>query len=318
MNKLRTPAGRRQTTGDAVDRQPRHPVRVVAERTGLSPAVLRAWEHRHGLVTPSRTAGAQRLYSDADVERLQLIGALSAEGHSLSDMARRPTEALRELRARSDVPPPVDAARNPAVASLLAATIGLDGPAIRQILSRALLQTGPVAALDDVITPFLRAVGDAWECGETGVANEHLATSIIRDALGAMLQSATPVPNAPVLLSGTLSGELHELGAMMACVVAAARGWRVLHLGPNLPAIEFVRAAKDAKPRVVCIGIAGAEDTRREIAALRHGLGAKATIVAGGDGIVEHRLTLRRSRVRVLADRRELVALLDTFWHRAT
>ena len=31
---------------------PRHPIRVVARRTGLTPAVLRAWEKRYGVVVP--------------------------------------------------------------------------------------------------------------------------------------------------------------------------------------------------------------------------------------------------------------------------
>ena len=42
-----------------------HPVRVVTQRTGLSPDLLRAWERRYRIVEPRRSAGGQRLYSDA-------------------------------------------------------------------------------------------------------------------------------------------------------------------------------------------------------------------------------------------------------------
>jgi methanogenic corrinoid protein MtbC1 len=121
-------------------------------------------------------------------------------------------------------------------------------------------------------------------------------------------------------VAGTLSNELHELGAMMAGVMAAASGWRVLYLGPNLPAADFARAAKDARPRVVCIGITDIHDlqeTRHEITQLRRGLGTKATIVAGGSGVDEHRLSLRRARVKVVANRHELRTLLETLWPRA-
>ncbi|MBR43506.1 MAG: hypothetical protein CME18_03760 [Gemmatimonadetes bacterium] len=41
--------------------KPRHPIRVVAQRTGLSTPVLRAWERRYGVVTPNRSNGGQRL-----------------------------------------------------------------------------------------------------------------------------------------------------------------------------------------------------------------------------------------------------------------
>jgi len=311
----------RRTAGLDIAQQPRHPVRVVAERTGLSPAALRAWERRYGAVRPVRTEGSQRLYSDADVDRLRLIARLSAEGHALADLARRPVETLRELTLSVVSAPPEVAAYSPRenalVRELLRATSALDAVGLRRTLSQALLQTGHLAALDTVITPFLRAVGDAWACSDIGVANEHLATSIVRDALGGMLNTAVAAPDAPALVAGTLSGELHELGAMMASVVAAAGGWRVLYLGPNLPATEFARAAKDARPRVICIGVTDIHDvqeTRAGITALRRGLGTKATIVAGGSGVDEHRLSLRRARVKVVSHRDELRTMLQAYW----
>jgi DNA-binding transcriptional MerR regulator/methylmalonyl-CoA mutase cobalamin-binding subunit len=318
-------ASSRRQTGVDISLEPRHPVRVVAERTGLSPAALRAWERRYGAVKPGRTEGSQRLYSDVDVDRLRLIARLSAEGHALSELAKRPLDTLRQL-AVTAVSSATDAPafpknENAIVRELLRATSALDTAALRRTLSQALLQTGHVAALDAVISPFLRAVGDAWACGDTGVAYEHLATSIVRDALGAMLQSAVPAADAPLLVAGTLSGELHELGALMAAIVAAANRLRVLYLGPNLPAAEFVRAAKDARPRVVCIGITDIEElqpVRAEISQLRRGLGTKTTVVAGGAGTDEHRLSLRRARVKVVANRAELRTLLDNLWTRAS
>ena len=61
-----------------------HPMRVVSQRTGLSPDVLRAWEKRYGVVLPQRTDGGQRLYSDSDLARLSLLARAIAGGRSLS------------------------------------------------------------------------------------------------------------------------------------------------------------------------------------------------------------------------------------------
>ena len=52
---------------------------VVAERTGLSQELLRAWERRYDAVVPVRSEGGQRLYTDADVDRLRLL-RLAVEG----------------------------------------------------------------------------------------------------------------------------------------------------------------------------------------------------------------------------------------------
>lgn len=56
------------------------PISVVAERTGLSQATLRAWQHRYGL-GPSRTsAGGHRRYGPTDIERLERVRDLEIEG----------------------------------------------------------------------------------------------------------------------------------------------------------------------------------------------------------------------------------------------
>ena len=49
----------------------------VGEALGVSPLTLRSWELRYGLVTPARTAGSHRRYSDEDVDRLTVFVELS-------------------------------------------------------------------------------------------------------------------------------------------------------------------------------------------------------------------------------------------------
>src|SRR5437868_1909438 len=75
----------------------RHPIAVVAERTGLSQDVLRVWERRYGAVHPARASGGQRLYTDADVERLALLSAATRAGRSIAQVATLETSALAAL-----------------------------------------------------------------------------------------------------------------------------------------------------------------------------------------------------------------------------
>ena len=49
--------------------RPRYMISVAAERAGMHPQTLRAYEAK-GLVTPERTPGGTRLYSEDDVARL--------------------------------------------------------------------------------------------------------------------------------------------------------------------------------------------------------------------------------------------------------
>src|ERR687895_1311192 len=75
----------------------RHPIGVVAERTGLSPDLLRVWERRYRAVEPSRSLDGQRAYSDGDIERLRLLRLATAAGRSISQVATLGTEELARL-----------------------------------------------------------------------------------------------------------------------------------------------------------------------------------------------------------------------------
>ena len=67
---------------------------VVSRKVGLSPGTLRFWEDQFGLLTPDRSSGGTRLYSDADVERLQYIRDLHRDrGYTLEAIARIMEEA---------------------------------------------------------------------------------------------------------------------------------------------------------------------------------------------------------------------------------
>ena len=88
--------------------KPLYMISVAAELTGMHPQTLRVYESK-GLVNPQRSGGNTRLYSRADIERLELINQLTDEGINLAgvvrilDMKERAEEREREnekLRAR--------------------------------------------------------------------------------------------------------------------------------------------------------------------------------------------------------------------------
>ena len=63
--------------------RPLYMISVAAELTGMHPQTLRIYESK-GLVNPRRSSGNTRLYSQADIERLDLIGRLTDEGINLA------------------------------------------------------------------------------------------------------------------------------------------------------------------------------------------------------------------------------------------
>ena len=70
-------------------------ISVAAELTGMHPQTLRQYD-RLGLVSPTRIAGRNRLYSATDIARLREITGLAAEGLSLEGI-KRVLELQREV-----------------------------------------------------------------------------------------------------------------------------------------------------------------------------------------------------------------------------
>jgi MerR family transcriptional regulator, heat shock protein HspR len=74
----------------------------VSKTVGLSPSTLRMWEEEFGLLTPERSNGGTRLYSDADIERARHIRRLLRHrGYTLEAIGR----IMEEVR---QVSPPTD------------------------------------------------------------------------------------------------------------------------------------------------------------------------------------------------------------------
>jgi MerR family transcriptional regulator/heat shock protein HspR len=58
-------------------------ISVMSELSGVGPQTLRLYERR-GLLTPARTGGGTRRYSEADLATLRRISALIADGINLT------------------------------------------------------------------------------------------------------------------------------------------------------------------------------------------------------------------------------------------
>ena len=76
--------------------RPLYMIGVAAALAGMHPQTLRSYEQK-GLVTPQRTSGNTRMYSPADIERLELINELTSEGINLAGVIR-----ILDLQGRLD------------------------------------------------------------------------------------------------------------------------------------------------------------------------------------------------------------------------
>lgn len=270
---------------------------MVARRTGLSPHVIRIWEKRYGTIKPVRSGGNQRLYTEADVERLALLKEAATAGHSIGRIARLPTEQLAALPSQNvgatlplrstarHLPPALMQAGPELLETAFKAVEQMDAAGLERALDQASLSLGQIGLLGQVIAPLVERIGDAWREGRLKVAHEHIASAVIRTYLGYVARPHALHESAPVLLATTPAGQLHELGAALAAAAAASQGWRVTYASPSLPAEEIAAMALHGHARAVALSIVHPADDPAlpaELNRLRRLLPQHVTLIFGG------------------------------------
>ncbi len=79
------------------DDSARYLISTVSKRSGVKSDLVRAWERRYQAVTPTRTTGGHRVYSDLDIARLKLLNQATNKGHSISQIAQYSIDELKNL-----------------------------------------------------------------------------------------------------------------------------------------------------------------------------------------------------------------------------
>jgi methylmalonyl-CoA mutase cobalamin-binding subunit len=299
----------------------RHPIQVVAKRTGLSADVLRAWEKRYGVLDPARSGGGRRLYSDDDIDYLRLLKRATAAGRNVGRVAglgRPELEAMVREDEAAAASHPVGASGGSgepggAVDRAMAAIAALDGPALDAVLRRAMIETDALRFLDAVVVPLLIGIGERWRHGDVSPAHEHLASSVLRGVLGGFTGTFVPRPDAPRFLSATPQGQRHEFGAMLAAASAAAVGWRITYVGGDLPAGAIAAAARQTEAAVVALSLVHPDDDPdlpNELRVLRATLAPDVVLIVGGAAARGYARVLKDLRALVVTDLETLRATL--------
>lgn len=285
--------------------QPGHyTIAAAATASGLTIYAIRMWERRHGAVVPPRTPGRSRLYSQADVDRLTRLRRLTEAGHAIRHIAKLSDAELDKLLGAL---PKSDAL----VPKFLDALHGFDIDTAEHVVMRAAALLGPRPFIHDVAVPILQAIGERWRSGELRVYHEHTASALLRAALLGLLRTQTVRRSDRVGVVGTLTGEDHQLGALMAAVVVASHGWRVIVLDHQAPARELRDAAVEAGATALLVSFinehtAATQEAMDELVAL---LPPSIALLVGGRTAGSYASRARRVRQLGLD---ELDGALDT------
>lgn len=318
----------------SIDTEPRHPIRLVAHRTGLTVDLIRAWEKRYQVVDPARSDTKRRLYSDYDIERLRLMRIAKNSGRRLVDIAPLSLELLRdvvsedsryaEMADSAQVHRPswadsLDATEHAAISEMLDAVESMDQFRFDQLLQEGLVRQSVPAFLEKTLAPFLREIGEATRSGVMRIAHEHMATAHLRTFLGALRFREVFTGTEPKIVITTPTGQLHELGALMISALVSVDGWLPVYLGPNTPADEIAACVKQSGARAVSLSLTYPADDPRiptELTRLKAQLDPSIAVFVGGAAMDTHRELVDRLGIEAPASihalRQSLQALRDS------
>lgn len=225
-------------------------IKSVASLTGINSATLRAWERRYHLVSPHRTQGGYRVYSDEDVATISRVKALVDRGLKVG-------EAIAIVRRGDPVPsvPEVAQSTDEIRTGMLEALLSFDRATADRLYDR-LAALSFTEQVEEVLMPLMRDLGDLWAQGKAEVTHEHFASAFVREKLSWMLGflSTAPEQRREAVCAG-VPGEEHELGLMAVAVHLAAAGWHVTYLGLDVPLADLRRTLEARRPVLLCSSV---------------------------------------------------------------
>jgi methanogenic corrinoid protein MtbC1 len=111
------------------------------------------------------------------------------------------------------------------------------------------------AAMDEVMEPVLVEIGNRWSEEALSLAQGYVAGKVAEDLLQKINAAAAPagggVPSKGPLVLGNIEDDYHSLGRKLVSVFLQSAGWRVVDLGSDVSAAQFVDSAVESGSRVI-------------------------------------------------------------------
>jgi len=262
-----------------------HTISAVERDTGIGRDTLRVWERRYGFPVPERGARGDRIYSDSQVRRLQLIKRLMDQGLRPGKIVGLDEEALDKLAQTVAAGHEI---KGQGVGEVLQTVRSHDVEALDTLLRSMLAQFGLRRLILDVVAPAARLVGEHWAAGKMEIFEERLFTRVTTRLLDTSSSGGRGAAlHEPVVLLATLPGEPHGLGLLMVDALLRERGSATVNLGTGVPVPQLIRAVEGVRAGVVALSFSSSYpygQIRKNLEDLRSRLSSDTAIWIGGAG----------------------------------
>ena len=238
----------------------KHPIQIVARRTGLSVDVIRAWERRYNAVTPTRTETGRRLYSNNDVKKLTLLSRAISAGRRIGDVASLSINDLTQVIDSDEVATTdLREGARPRTGSVMD-YFDSSIDAIRELNLHTLLENfenahrelGSIFLLDDLFGPLMRHIKEECKVGSLRQAQEKFTIETIKSFL--MIESRKDVNEGDpkILITSPLSHK-DELTMLKLCLVSKNSNWSPVYVGASVSPDEILFTYEQSNSKAIIL-----------------------------------------------------------------
>jgi DNA-binding transcriptional MerR regulator/methylmalonyl-CoA mutase cobalamin-binding subunit len=228
--------------------EPIYNAKAVTRQTGVTPATLRAWERRYGILLPDRTAGGHRLYSARDIAAIKWLREQIEQGLTISravallqhQLGQEGAVPVAPVQVLTETPHPAHSLDTIRL-NLYETLIEFDEFTAEEILSEAYSLHPIESVCLNVIQPALAQLGHDWAAGKITIAHEHFAANYLRRKLLALIDTG-PSTRTGLIAIGAAPADMHEMGILLLSIFLRRRGWRVVYLGQSVPLEDLPRS----------------------------------------------------------------------------
>jgi MerR family transcriptional regulator, light-induced transcriptional regulator len=266
-------------------------IKKVSEVVGIPSVTIRAWENRYQIITPHRTEGGHRLYSQNDIDTLiWLKRKIEEEGLKISEAIRllkqSPENRTSSINQGFEIKQTTYTELTEKLYNFL---VKFDSVKSNEVIDFAFSMYHYEDVFHKIFAPVLYRAGDEWESGKITVAQEHFTSELILQRFTHFFRILPTNKELPKALSFCPEGENHHLGLMLYSLFLKKKGINVIYLGPNTPFSGLTELIKSNNISIVAISITNPiyEDQVVDWILDCHHLNKEVTFVLGGKGF-EH------------------------------
>ena len=122
-------------------------------------------------------------------------------------------------------------------------------------LATSMVQSGenPLSIINDGLIAGMNEVGERFKAGDMFVPEVIMSAK----AMSAGVEAVKPfikgdeIKAPGVVVIGTVKGDLHDIGKNLVCMILESAGFKVIDIGVDNSAEQFIEAVKEHQPQIV-------------------------------------------------------------------